>query len=1026
MSNTATEKKDIEIKNPFPGLRPFTVEESHLYFGREKQGKTLLKLLHANQFTAVIGPSGSGKSSLVNCVVVPDFLMLSQGNGKVISFKPGSDPLRNMVDAFIRVFPGKIGAMDNVDLLNGEKSLEEWISEHEFRDHNFLLVIDQFEEIFRLHKPADNRDNKAKASRFIDLIVGAVPTSGNKIRIIITVRSDFIGECSIYPELIHLINNSPYFIPQMNRDDFREAIMGPLKLSGVTIEGELLDRMLNEVDRESDQLPVFQHALMRTFNYWRLQNKRNKPLTAGDYEAAGTIRKALSDHADEAFHELSDSQKLICERLFKTITEKGQENIGIRRPATIGKIAGIVQCEVDDVIKVASKFRSEGRTFLTPYEPVKLLPDTIIDISHESMIWLWDRLRLWVDEEVSSVQVYRRLVEASALYQAGRAGLLKSPDLEHALDWKEKQKPNLPWANQYYPAYERSMLYLITSVSERKREEENKLKQQKRRLMMPRLLAGFMSAVAIIAIGLLFWPRDLNIQTQTAAYELTDNREISGQESPEGETLIAEVIQPEETETEQEDTQQEEVVPATSNAIRRQSQPASEQAGVTQEDLNEARRQARIARTTSQEAERLQQIAAEREKAEREQREQAELASRKAYQSRLVSIAKSVAVKLLQVNDDPDLQALLAYQAYKFNAENNGNRYDADIYGGLYQALKSNLSPAYNVYSGHYSSVRSLAWYRGRKGFLSADSEGKILFMSGDFRNSRANSLIANTGRVNVALVISPDETTFACGTDGGGIFVYNMSNTANYYILGDGHEGRIQMLAFHDAGRRLISAGLDNTIMDWDLNSRRGSIFTILSSRPTALAISNSSKQLVIGTMDGRLLEFDLENPGEGRILYNNPGNRIMSVTYSTNDNSVVIGTLNGMVRIINRNNPSTGITISGPEARVTNLLFSNNGKFLAAASHDGNVYLWETSDWNNKPVVVGDNEGFVLTLCFSDDSKYFYSGSTQAPRLIGRPVESSLMAGDFCDLVSRNLTQSEWDNYIGADIPYRETCPK
>jgi hypothetical protein len=115
---------------------------------------------------------------------------------------------------------------------------------------------------------------------------------------------------------------------------------------------------------------------------------------------------------------------------------------------------------------------------------------------------------------------------------------------------------------------------------------------------------------------------------------------------------------------------------------------------------------------------------------------------------------------------------------------------------------------------------------------------------------------------------------------------------------------------------------------------------------------------------------------------------------------------------------------TLTGPGARVTDLEYSPDGRFLAAGSHDGNVYLWCSADWNNPPLVFSENNGFVLAVCFSRNSGYFYSGSVDYPRLIGRPSEAARMANDFCSLVGRNFTQAEWDQYFGGEIPYQKTC--
>ncbi|MBN2697515.1 MAG: hypothetical protein JXR52_01710 [Bacteroidales bacterium] len=1001
-------------KNPFPGLRPFTLEEANLFFGREKQVRAVLKLLNSNGIVFVTGVPGIGKTSLVQCGVAQEFLKTAGESARIISFCPGVDPIRSLVDAFMKNFPGKIGAMEDVVLLNGDVTLESWLKEHDLMHFNFLLIIDKLEEIFRDATLHDTKTGDNRVKRFVDLISGAVHVPEHKIRVAITIRSERIGECSACSELTGLLNRSHYMLPVMTRDNYREVIEGPLKQAGVSIDGNLLTQLLDETGEFVNRLPMLQHAMMRTFDHWKVQNKPSKPLSVINYESTGTLLKAVSQHADEAFSELGEKQKEICQIFFKTITEKNGVAEGISRPATIGKIAGIAQCATEEVIGVVNHFRSEGRIFLTPCHPQKLLPASTVDLSHELLMQYWDKLRLWVEEEASSVAMYRKLVKASALYQAGRIGLLRPPDLDLALRWKEEQKPRLEWAAQYNPAFERSMLYLNLSQEEYLKEQNKAVRLQKRKLRMPLIITGVAGIMAVTATGLFFGTREGSRQVEVAS-----NVGAPSLETPEPVGFEAEVF-PEDT------------LLSTATTLenrepeQREEEPDSRQESTLRENIEQERREVRIARTTSQEARRQQQVAAQNEQAAVEQMEQAETERQREYRNRLISKAKSIAVRSLQLSDDPDLQALLAVQAYRFNSENGGYRYDADIYRGLYNALKSKISDGYNVYSGHNYSVRSLAWYKRRNGFLSADSQGKILFMSGDFRNNRSNSLIANTGHVNEAVAISPDETLFACGTDGGGLYVFQMSDPSENYSFREAHGGKVQMLAFYDSGRRLVSAGADNTIMKWNLNSRTGELFAQLESRPTSMAVSNALTHLVVGTRDGKLVEYLFENPGDGRILYHNSGNPVMAVTYSPNDNQVVIGTLDGSVRIINRSNISSVITVKGPEARVTDLAYSNNGKFLAAASHDGNVYLWETSDWNEQPVVVGDNQGFVLTLCFSDDSRHFYSGSTKAPLLIGRPVESSLMVNGFCALINRNLSREEWNMYIGDDIPYEKTCPE
>jgi hypothetical protein len=95
-------------------------------------------------------------------------------------------------------------------------------------------------------------------------------------------------------------------------------------------------------------------------------------------------------------------------------------------------------------------------------------------------------------------------------------------------------------------------------------------------------------------------------------------------------------------------------------------------------------------------------------------------------------------------------------------------------------------------------------------------------------------------------------------------------------------------------------------------------------------------------------------------------------------------------------------------------------------AASNDGNIYMWNTLRWSDPPIVFNENGGFVLSLLFSSNGNYFYSGSVDFPRMVGRPVNQDQMADGFCSLLNRNLTTEEWNQYFGIDIPYEETCPR
>ena len=145
-------------------------------------------------------------------------------------------------------------------------------------NENVLLIVDQFEELFRFKESRKDSTAFNETEAYIKLLVNAIRQKGYPIYVVLTMRSDFIGECSQFQELTKLINKSNFLIPQMTRDDFREAVLGPLAVGGAEIDSQLLHHILNSIEDKSDQLPVLQHAMMRTWEFWIHNNDPGHPI----------------------------------------------------------------------------------------------------------------------------------------------------------------------------------------------------------------------------------------------------------------------------------------------------------------------------------------------------------------------------------------------------------------------------------------------------------------------------------------------------------------------------------------------------------------------------------------------------------------------------------------------------------------------------------------------------------------------------------------------------------------------------
>ncbi len=501
-----------QIKNPFPGLRPFETEEYRLFFGREGQSDELLARLQRARFLAVVGTSGSGKSSLIRAGLMPALrggMMKGAGSGwRIAVMRPGGDPMGNLAaelakkdvlsDAGMGLRAEEAEAAIEATLRSGSLGILNVAYQARLGEQEkLLIVVDQFEELFRFRATHEG-GSVDEASAFVKLLLEATQQRELSIYIVLTMRSDFLGDCAQFQGLPEAINDGQYLIPRMTRDERRFAVTGPIGVTRGKITEPLINRLLNDVGDNPDQLPILQHALMRTWEHWQANRRNGEPIGLEHYEAIGTMSEALSRHAEEAFAELpNERSREIAERLFKALSERGADNREIRRPTRLDTMCKITGASKEEVIAVIDIFRGGGRSFLMPPAGTPLHAESVIDISHESLIRNWQRLKEWVNEEAQSVRIYRRLAEASVLHREGSEALVQDPALQFALDWSEKSKPNEAWGERYHPEFTTAMSYLEQSriareeriaAEEKRRNEE--MERDKRELEQAKLFVA--------------------------------------------------------------------------------------------------------------------------------------------------------------------------------------------------------------------------------------------------------------------------------------------------------------------------------------------------------------------------------------------------------------------------------------------------------------------------------------------------------------------------------------------------------
>ena len=234
-----------------------------------------------------------------------------------------------------------------------------------------------------------------------------------------------------------------------------------------------------------------------------------------DYVAVGALSEALSSHADQVLHGLSDRQQHIARVLLSRLTERAVGKRDTRRPARSDDVAAVAGVAVQEVTDVVEQFRRPERSFLTPPPPVPITAETVLDIGHESLIRQWHQLDDWVEEEAASAAMYRRLLQTAHLWDAGKAALWSSPDLDEALTWKQARGPSKPWALRYGTGeeFELAMNFLHTSADQAARlrrqalaaaEHERALQQKAKRFKLT-LWGVVVLSFLMIIIAYLAW-----------------------------------------------------------------------------------------------------------------------------------------------------------------------------------------------------------------------------------------------------------------------------------------------------------------------------------------------------------------------------------------------------------------------------------------------------------------------------------------------------------------------------------------
>ena len=399
-------EKPRDGESPYQGLNYFGFEHAHLFFGREQLTAELARYLRSHHFLAVVGASGSGKSSLVRAGLIPalhygeplvDGTLPPDGSQHwpIHIMQPKAHPLRELAATLLRDSESDLEHIRLEDeLAQDARILDRRVSRllSGGSADRLLLVVDQFEELFTLCK--DQQERKA----FVDNLLVAASEDG-VTTVVITLRADFYAHCATFDNLRTALANHQEYIGPMSKGEVRRAIEEPARLGGWELEAGLVDLLLADVGNEPGALPLLSHALLET---WK--RRRGRTLTLAGYAESGRVQGAIAHTAQTVFDQrLTPEQKAIAKNIFLRLTELGEGSEDTRRRVQLAELMPNQQKKA--TIEAVLTTLANARLVTTDKEEV--------EVAHEALIRGWPTLRNWLDENREGLRIERRMAEVA-------------------------------------------------------------------------------------------------------------------------------------------------------------------------------------------------------------------------------------------------------------------------------------------------------------------------------------------------------------------------------------------------------------------------------------------------------------------------------------------------------------------------------------------------------------------------------------------------------------------------------------
>jgi WD40 repeat protein len=944
--------EDVIPPNPYQGLLAFGEEDADFFLGQEKFVNNLVEVAHKQPLVAVVGPSGSGKSSVVYAGLIPK--LRKEGNWLIESFRPGKEPFELLAFALVRQLEPEAGETQQLretmglagDLRNGRITLQQVVSRILERNQGkrLLLVTDQFEELYTLCQA------KAEQEHFANELLTLIALEN--ITLVLTLRADFYGYVLSYRPLRDALQEyTPQLLSSMKREELQAAIELPAQKLEVQLEVQLTQHILDDVGQEPGNLPLLEFALTRLW-----EKQKNRELTHQAYEEIGGVKKAIANHAEQVYQKLNETEKKQAQRIFVQLVRPGEGTEDTRRVATRAEVGE------DNWNLVSYLAGYQARLVVTGRQE----PEDTVEVVHEALIREWGTLREWMNANRQFRTWQERLKAALREWKNDNhdsGALLRGVPLTVAEDWLRKRADEMTQEEQDF---------IQVSVKERDSEK----KERERRWQLTIIgLSGF-SVIALTLAGVAgvgWWSAAINKINSLAQYSdvllnLDGSKAVKAS--------LKAVVQMRRTPWIDADTYTQ-VELSLLNTVSNVAAPNTLGGHTNSVNAVSFSPDGKLLATGSVDntvklwdtttGKEIQTLSGHTNSVN--------AVSFSPDGKRLATGSSDKTVKLWDTTTGKEIKTLTGHKkwvtAVSFSPD--GKLLATGSSDKTLKLWDTTTGKEIQTLAGHTNLVTAVSFSPDGK-LLATGSSDKTLKLWDTTTGKAIQTLSGHTNSVN-AVSFSPNGKRLATGSYDNTVKLWDTTTGKEIKTL-TGHKEWVTAVSFSPNGKRLATGSYDNTVKLWDTTTGKEiQTLTGHTNWVTAVSFSPDGKRLATGSRDNTVKLWDTTTGKAIQTLTRHSG-WVFAVSFSPDGKLLATGSEDNTVKLWDTTTGKEIQTLAGHTNWVTAVSFSPDGKLLATGSRDETVKLWDTTTGKKIKTLTGHKE-WVTAVSFSPDGKLLATGS-------------------------------------------------